>query len=115
MGYKPAYLSQVVTERSPVGDALIDGMCRAFGFTFLPAPEISKNETSSTVTTPHEEELAKMLERVLDQNDALVKRLDTQGALLTALWEVSIYVLQVFGSTSRTPPAGSTKVNAILR
>lgn len=53
----------------------------------MPGDEIVQHPETSSPTTPHEEELAKMLERVLDQNDALVKRLDTQGALLTALWD----------------------------
>lgn len=50
-------------------------------------PAAQQYVTPQAETTPHEAELAKMLERVLDQNDALVKRLDTQGALLTALWD----------------------------
>lgn len=48
---------------------------------------VAPNATESTPATAHEAELVKMVERLLDQNDRLVSRLDTQGALLSALWD----------------------------
>lgn len=77
------------SEPKPVSEKVWDGLQQHFGF--VPIPPNKESEPGQTEkvsqTTPHEAELAKMLERVLDQNDALVKRLDTQGALLTALWD----------------------------
>lgn len=81
MGYKPAYISQVVTKKSPAGDALIDKMCSTFSFRFLPTSELSNNET----TANHESELVKIIERLMadlrEATQALKQNHDQIGTL----------------------------------